>query len=80
MSIRNTTLRLGYVLIGSNSTRRGLCSLTLSVIYSVSQRQSKSNRKQIHFRLELSLVLRFYTLNAYGLSYFPSELLALAGG
>ena len=67
-------------LTGSNFTWRSLCSLTLGVIYSLSQRQSKSNRKQFHFRLSLSLVLRFCISSAHGLSYFLSELLAAAGG
>ena len=48
-------------------------------IYSVALRQSKSNRKQTHFRLKHSLVLRFCVPNSHGLSYFPVIYLLMLG-
>ena len=65
---------------GSNFTWRCILTDAWGCIYYIVLRQSKSIRKQFHFRLNHSLVLRFYVPNAHGLSYFPSELLAAAGG
>ena len=48
-------------------------------IYSVALRQSKSNRRQTHFRLKHSLVLRFCVPNSHGLSYFPVIYLLMLG-
>ena len=76
----NPTVSASHYAIGCTFTRR--CNFTdaWGSTYSISLRQSKFNRKQFHFRLNHSLVLRFCVPNALGLSYFPSELLAAAGG
>ena len=57
-------------LTGSAITWRSKITDAWGDIYSISLRQSKTNRK--HFLIRLN--------NAHGLSYFPSDLLAAAGG
>ena len=51
----------------------------LGLFYFIRLRQSKSNRKQFHFRLKHSLVLRFCVPNSHGLSYFPVIYLLMLG-
>ena len=55
-------------LTGSNFTWRCIFTDAWGYIYFINLRQSKSNRKQFHFRLKHSLVLRFCVPNAHGLS------------
>ena len=55
-------------LTGSCFTWRCIFTDAWSYIYFINLRQSKSNRKQFHFRLKHSLVLRFCISSAHGLS------------
>ena len=55
-------------LTGSNFTWRCIFTDAWGYIYFINLRQSKSNRKQFHFRLNHSLNLRFCVPNAHGLS------------
>ena len=49
-------------LTGSNFTRRGELTDAWGDIYLISLRQSKFNRKQLHYRLSYNLVLDFVYL------------------
>ena len=55
-------------LTGSIFTWRGELTDAWGDIYLISLRQSKFNRKQLHFRLNHSLVLRFCISSVHGLS------------